>query len=86
MKTSGEGRRGSRQEKHEDEKGRNKHSSTAVAHIGRWGHRETNGRYEVGDARVTNTHGRGDEVTKDKRKGEGTRRKETNCRRIPEQN
>jgi hypothetical protein len=35
MKMSGEGRRGRRQEEHEDEKGRNKHSNTAVAHIGR---------------------------------------------------
>ena len=30
---------------------------------------------------MTSTHGRGDEVTKSKRKGEGTRRKETNVQR-----
>ena len=30
---------------------------------------------------MTNTHGRGDEVTEDKRKGEGTRRRETSAQR-----
>ena len=30
---------------------------------------------------MTSTHGRGDEVTKSKRKGGGTRRKETNVQR-----